>query len=1106
MDVERWLDGLGLGQYAQAFAENKIASDILPGLTSDDLREMGVAAIGDRRRLLAAIDALAGSDAATAPSPSDAERRQLTVMFVDLVGSTALSTRLDPEDYREMIRAYQDACAGVIARYDGYVAKFMGDGVLAYFGWPRGHENDAERAIDAGLGVVDAVSALAPPDGIAESLAVRIGIATGPVVVGDIVGEGAAQEAAVTGETPNLAARLQGLAKPDAVVIAATTHALTGGLFAYEGLGPQSLKGIAGATEAWRVTGQRRVESRFAAAHATELTPLVGRDEELEILRRRWQRAKAGEGQVVLLSGEPGIGKSRLVHALVESIADQSPHIARLQCSPHHANSALYPFAVQMEGALGFGASDDTDTKLDKLSNWAVEADQAPERIIPLIAPYLGIEAIGRYPQVEIAPQRRKELLFEALAERQLRFAIKQPTVAIVEDAHWIDPTSLELLGMHVELAPEAPIMIVITHRPEFVAPWVGAPHVTSLSLSRLEARQCVAMAELLSGQDVLPAPVLDRLVERTDGVPLFVEEMTRSVLAAGAATGGFELESLAVPATLQDALEARIDRSPTTREVAQVGAAIGREFDEILLGDVSMLGETERTEALDQLVETGLLFRRGVTPDNTYMFKHALIQNTAYDSMVRSTRQDIHKRIAGSLIKLRSDIEQTAPELLAHHYTQAGLVDQAVGYWLRAGERAHGRSANEEAIAHLNNGLQLIATLPESPDRRQRELTLQVTLGVPLQAIKGPGSPEVEEAYDRARALCGTGDHAPELLPVLWGLWRTQIARANIFAAIDIADEIHRVAQLKEDSSLVLQGHHAQWATLFDHGEYSAALEHVDRGIAIYDRSKHHGQALLFGGHDVCVCAQGHAALLLWTIGYPDQGLERALYGLNLADDLVHPVTLAHSLRYTCKSYLYRREPREVAEQADRLVALATEHNMVDSLALGTFMQGWAMAQSGRYDAGIAQMREGLVAGRAAGRHEDESNLIAGLAEALGKIGAGEEGLQIVDNALAVGFKRGMAYWDAELLRLKGDLVLSLAADNRTEAENYYSQAQEAARRRDAKSLELRTAMSLAGLWADGGRRAEAHDLLAPVYGWFTEGFDTRDLRDAKALRDALA
>jgi class 3 adenylate cyclase/energy-coupling factor transporter ATP-binding protein EcfA2 len=681
-NVENWLDGLGLGQYVDAFAENFIDFDTLAYLTSEDIDGLGITAIGHRRKIISAIESLRnGADMATdvaeltpvAPlsvTPVDAEHRQLTVMFCDMVGSTALSTRLDPEDYREVIRTYQDACAGVITRYDGYVARFMGDGVLAYFGWPRAHEDDAARAINAGLGLVAAVAALVRPNGEAEPIAVRIGIATGVVVIGDIVGEGGAQEAAATGETLNLAAHLEAFATANTVVISEETHVLASGLFDYETLGPQELKGIEGTPEVWRVVGERQVESRFAAAHSEQLTPLVGRDEELDLLIRRWQRTKEGEGQVVLLAGEPGIGKSRLTRALQEAVSDDPHTKVLIQCSPYHTSSTLYPVINQMEYAARFATGDDATERLDKLGVLLMQARHPTDETMALIAALLSIPAGERYPLPQLTPQQQKDRTLAILIDHLAELAADKPVLFILEDAHWIDPTTLELMKLTIERIRELPVLTIITYRPEFTAPWIGDDHVSLLALNRLARKERTRMAKRLLGKTAMSPEALDQIAERSDGIPLFIEELTRSVREAGAvgdhqgSTAGVD-----IPATLQDALEARFDRSPAVREVAQIGAAIGREFAYGLLAHVASLSSVELNGALDDLADSELIFARGTPPDARYTFKHALIQDTAYGSMLRTKRQDTHRRIAEMLLMLHPEIAETGPELLAHHY-----------------------------------------------------------------------------------------------------------------------------------------------------------------------------------------------------------------------------------------------------------------------------------------------------------------------------------------------------------------------------------------------------------------------------------------------------
>ena len=628
-----------------------------------------------------------------APAPSsEAERRQLTVMFCDLVGSTALSSQLDPEDMREVLRGYQETCSGVVARYDGYVAKFMGDGVYAYFGYPRAHEDDAERAINSGLGIVEAVGNLE------HDLQVRIGVATGTVAVGDIVGEGASEEANVVGEAPNLAARLQEIAAPNTVVIGEATHTLAGGLFETIDLGRRDFKGFADPVGAWSVIRLRRTESRFEATHGEYLTELVGRDEELEILLRRWERAKQGVGQVVLISGEPGIGKSRLIHALRESVVRDSPYFRILQFSPHYSNSAMHAFVEQFERIMELTPEDSNAEKLDKLTSWLRLADQSPEEFAPLFGPLLGIDTADRYPAPSVSPQRQRTLLLEAVADRLNTVSATRPVLFVAEDAHWIDPTSLELLSLHAEKSRDVAVMFVFTYRPEFEAPWVGQAHTTLLVLNRLDRSLCAVLAAKVSGGADLPADVIERITERTDGVPLFVEELTKAVVEAGRHPGRAGARD-AIPATLQDALEARLEGLDDARELAQIGAVIGRSFEYGLLADVSDGTEDALRGALDRLVRSELVSCRGAPPDATYSFKHALIQDAAYNSLLRGRRQQLHGRIADCLAQQETETSGVPPELLAHHFTEAGRVGPSIAHWLSAGRTSMERSADREAI-----------------------------------------------------------------------------------------------------------------------------------------------------------------------------------------------------------------------------------------------------------------------------------------------------------------------------------------------------------------------------------------------------------------------
>ena len=709
MDIDGWLRRIGLAQYAEMFRANDIDIELLGRLTNDDLKDIGVVSFGHRKKLLEAIAELGGAvpvspQPAIEPKARDAaERRQVTVMFSDLVGSTALSARMDPEDLREVIAAYQKCVAETVRRFGGFVAKYLGDGVLVYFGYPEAHEDDAERAVRAGLELIAAVSALKTR----ASLQTRVGIATGLVVVGDLVGSGEAQERGIVGETPNLAARLQGIAEPNTVVIAEGTRKLLGTLFELEDLGLKDLRGIAGPVCAWAALRASSVESRFEALHAAGLTALVGREEEIELLLRRWSRAKSGEGQVVLLSGEAGIGKSRLTAVLVESLTPEPHTRFRYFCSPQHTDSAFYPIIGQMERAAGLLHDDTPRQKLDKLDALLAQTSTSVEDAA-VIAEMLSLPDDGRYPVLELTPQQRRQKMLEALTAQMETLSRQNPVLMIFEDAHWADPTSLEAFGRVIDRIRTLRVLLLVTFRPDFDAPWVGRPYVTALVINRLTEREAGAMIERIVGNKRLPANIRQDIIERTDGIPLFVEEMTKAVLEAeseGAAehiAAAVPSSALAVPASLHASLMARLDRLGPAKEVAQIGAAIGREFAHALLAAAAPKPEGELGSTLDHLIAAGLLFRRGMPPHATYLFKHALVQDAAYGTLLRSRRQHLHGEIASALEEAFPEIVEMQPEILARHCAEAGLDEKAQKYWRTAGEQAIRRASNREAIGHF--------------------------------------------------------------------------------------------------------------------------------------------------------------------------------------------------------------------------------------------------------------------------------------------------------------------------------------------------------------------------------------------------------------------
>jgi predicted ATPase/class 3 adenylate cyclase len=1107
MDVAEWLRGLGLEQYVSAFRDNDVDGEVLHRLTAEDLRELGVASVGHRRRLLDAVAALGGGQPAAGASPtpapavetvSEAERRQLTVMFCDLVGSTPLSRRYDPEDLREIIGAYHRRVAGTVAPFAGFVAKYMGDGVLIYFGYPEAHEDDAERAVRAGLAVIDAIGGLATP----EPVNVRLGVASGLVVVGDLLGAGAAQERGVVGETPNLAARLQSLAEPGTLVIAESTRRQIGALFELEDLRPQPLAGFTEPQRAWRVLGESGVLSRFEALRS-EATPLVGRDEELDLLLRRWHQAKAGEGRVVLVSGEPGIGKSRLSAALSERIESEPHTRLRYFCSPHHQDSALYPFITQLERAAGFARDDTTEHKVGKFRGLLAPGARGGGEI-DLLAELLSLP--NSAADLALSPQRKREMLFEAFLHQLETLARSQPVLMVFEDAHWIDPTSRELLDLTLDRVERMRVLVVVTFRPEFQHAWSGPPHVTMLALNRLGGHDGAALVERLAGNSGLSRETVDEIVERADGVPLFVEELTKAVLESGdraAALAASPSPGLSIPATLHASLIARLDRlGPVAKEVGQIGAVLGREFGYDLIEPVAQRSTSELRAGLDRLAEAGLLFCRGVAPHASYLFKHALVQDAAYGTLLRTRRQELHARVAAVLEHDFTDLVERQPELLAHHLTAAGNTQRAVDQWLKAGQFTAARSAHPEAIRHFDRGLTTLTALPAGPARDRREIELQLARGLSLLTAKGFTSVEAAEAYARARDLCERRGDTDHLFVALWNVWMTTASR-DTNAARPLSDKLLIMTRTDRETGHRLQAHHSAWFTHFYSGEPSSARSHCDEGRRLYDIDRHRSLAFRFGGHDAGLCARNHGALSEWLLGYPDQALDSISDALRLAQLLTHPLSLDHTFLYDSIIHLFRGEPDVAVVSAHDAEELAVEQRL--ALLINTdVLRGGALLAQGLVEDAAASVRQGLTTRDFTGWHLYQPYQLALVSEVLGRAGdpdGAAAALAKARNAIEAGNER---WWQSEINRLTGVLVLSRGKI--AESEGCFQQAVQIARQQQAKSLELRAATSLARLWGEQGRRAEARDLLAPVYGWFTEGFDTADLIKAKALLDQLA
>ena len=1127
MDIVVWLRSLGLGKYEAAFRENDIDETVLPSLTHETLKDLGVTSVGHRLKLLEAIAAQRGDasgkapavDAAAAsstssPNPEDrAERRQVTVMFSDLVGSTALSTRMDPEDLREVISAYQKCVAQTVQRFGGFVAKYMGDGVLIYFGYPQAHEDDAERAVRAGLEMVTAVTALKTH----AALQTRVGIATGLVVVGDLIGSGASQEQAVVGETPNLAARLQGVAEPSSIVIAESTRKLVGNLFELEDLGPKELKGIAGRVRAWAALRASSAEGRFEAMHATGLTDLVGREEELDLLLRRWSKAKTGEGHVVLLSGEAGIGKSRLTAALLERLANEPHTRLRYFCSPQHTDSAFYPIIGQMERAAGFMSDDTSQAKLDKLDAVLMRSFTAREDAA-LFAEMLSLTNDGRYPELELSPQQRRQKTLEALSAQPETLSRTNPVLMIFEDVHWIDPTSLEALSRTVDRIRTISVLLIVTYRPEFEPPWVGRPYVTALSLNRLGEREIAALIDRVIGNQPLPASIRQDIIERTDGIPLFVEEMTKAVLeaagegAAERAVGAIPSSSIPVPASLHASLMARLDRLGPAKEVAQVGAVIGREFSHALLAAVAAKTEAELQSALDRLIAAGLLFRQGVPPHATYLFKHALVQDAAYGTLLREPRRALHARIAGTLESQFTEIAENQPELLARHYSEAGLIEKAAGLWGKAGQRSLERSALVEAAAQLTRALDQTATLPTTPALRRDQIKLQVALITPLMHLKGHAAPETKAAVERARSLIEQAEALGEplddpllLFSVLFALWTANAVAFNGDVCRDLAAHFLALAEKQRTIIPLMVGHRIMGVSLTSTGAFAEGLAHYDQAIALYDPIEHRPLATRFSV-DVGVGILCYRSWALWLLGRPDAALADVDHALKHARKIGQAATLMHALALTSSTHIFCGNYAAASALLNELVALADEKSALYWKAWGTVSQGWLLGLSGKALDAVQMITTGINAHRSTGATIYVPMYLSHLMRAYAEVGQFDDAWRCIEEAMRAVVKTKESLWEAEIHRIAGEIALISPELDAAPAEAHFERALVVARQQQAKSWELRAAMSLARLWSDQGKVHQARDLLASAYRWFTEGFDTRDLKEAKALLDSLS
>jgi class 3 adenylate cyclase/tetratricopeptide (TPR) repeat protein len=1044
------------------------------------------------------------------------ERRHLTVLFCDLVGSTEIAARLDPEEWREVVASYHRATAAAITRFGGYVAQYLGDGVMAYFGWPEAHDNNAERAAHAGLAIIEAIWKLNECS-TGPKLSARVGIDSGSVVVGAGVGRGAD----IFGDTPNIAARVQATALPNTVLISADTCRLLSGLFVVEDRGMQMLKGIERPIQLYRVIQRSVVRGRLEAVAASRgLTPFVGREDELRLLLNRWERTLEGEGQAVMIIGEAGIGKSRLVQHFRQQITG-TPHAwAEAAASPLFQNTPFYPVAELLRQFLATPIDEPSDDQLARLEPALELVGMKPAAAIPLIAPLLNLPVPHKYPALLLLPEQQRRRLLATLIEWVRGVASLQPLVIVVEDLHWADPSTLELLELLLEQGAPTRLLLLHTGRPEFRAPWLMRTHHSQITLNRLSSANVREMVALVATRNSLASESVEAVVERTGGVPLFIEELTHAVLESGSA----RIRDREIPATLHDSLMVRLDRLGPAKEVIQIGAVIGTDFSYRLLHAVHPIPDEDLQGAILSATNAELVYVRGIPPDATYQFKHALIRDAAYEALLRSRRKELHSRIAEILVEQFPERVTSAPELLAHHYTEAGLFEQAIPSWQRAGQRAMERSAkaeaashltkalaNAEAVSHLTKALEVLKTLPESRSRAQQELALQVTLGVPIMLTKGYGAPEVERAYSRARELYQQVGESPQFFPMLFGLWAFHRVKAEYSTARELGEQLVSLAETAQDPALLVEAHAAHGDTLSFSGELVLAREHLEQAITLYDSRRDRSHAFIYG-QDPGVHSLSYATLTLWLLGYPDQARKRSLEALALAQELSHAFSLAFALIHVVHTHRFTREVEATQQQAKELHVLSSEQRFPLPLAFATAHQGWALAEQGLEKEGIIQIRQAIDIWNATGATLFfKPFLFAMLAEAQAKAQLPEEGLSMLAEALAIVNKTGERFWEAELYRLKGELTLQSQVRGsqskvQDEAEECFRRAIDIARRQSAKSLELRAVMSLARLQWHYGKKVEAGQMLADTYGWFTEGFNTADLKEAKALLDELS
>jgi class 3 adenylate cyclase/predicted ATPase len=1036
----------------------------------------------------------------------EAEVRQITVMFCDLVGSTELSGKLDPEDLRTLIDQYRQVCGAAIRRYEGGIASYAGDGVMAFFGWPRAHEDDAVRALHAALATISEVTNIAGP----VTLASRVGICSGRVVVSQIIGPGGWMEA--VGETPNIAARLQTLAAPNSVLISESTQRLASAAFDFQDLGFQELKGVTKPLRVYRVLSAKNKPTRFEAAHASSLTPLIGRSVELNLLLDRWQKVKEADGQVVLLSGIPGVGKSRLIHELKSNVQHESHFLLTYQCSPYHSQSPFFPVIEQIELAAQLTPNDSDPVKFAKLKTYLPSSMDDPVESALLIAHLLSITIEDQSVLSKLTPQQIKNRTIEKLLEIILTLSAQRPTLCIFEDVHWVDPSTLELIELVISRIDRARVMLVVSYRPEFRHTWFTPANVTLHSLTPLSRSEVTRMIRDLFGEGYLSQQIVDQIIEKADGVPLFVEELTTSITRAARQRSEEKSDlgqaapfaAIKVPETLHDALMERLDRVPHGRKLAQIAAVIGREFSYDLLTVASRTDETDLRSALSLLEESDVIYRAGISPSVRFAFKHVLLRDVVYNSLLRGKRQEIHADIAAVLKDHFPELVENRPEILAYHYSEAGNNPLAIRCWRDAGRRALASSANLEAIGHFRNALQFLTALPDTLQRAKEEIEIELALGIPLIAVRGYAAAETRDAFARARTLCLKIDNASEYFQALFGLWGHSWMGGKNEEALTMASEFLSKAKASSDGTLLMVAHRVMGSTLLTIGEFQASRRHFEKSIAL---SNSQGRRPL---HDLYMVEPQVASLLLlswdlWFLGYPDQSLARVSEALSLAQDLAQPYSIAFAHYMISVVHLLRGDPDRALESAERSLEISREQRFSLYVLLSTISRGRALGELSRLREARSEIRMGIDEARRTGVGFMLPMMYSWLADVHAQSGDNGTAASIVEQTLREISDATGRSWEAELHRQRAEILSALNPSKIAEAELYLKNAIEVARRQSAKSLELRAATSLGKLWRQQGRIDEARDLIEPIYRWFEEGTATSDLKRARDFLMAL-